>query len=70
LLSTAQVAEVLGVHRVSVAMIVRQGRLPAIKVANRWIVRRGDLDEFAKDYQAKQGRPFGWSMKDRKEKRT
>ena len=57
LVSTSEVAIRLGVHRVAAAALVRSGRLPAIKVANCWLVRRADLEQFARTYDGRRGRP-------------
>ena len=57
LVSTSEVARLLGIHRVTAAQVVRSGRLPALKVANRWLVRRSVLEEFAKTYEGRPGRP-------------
>ncbi len=55
--STAAVAARLAIHRVNAAALVRSGRLPAIKVANRWLVRRDDLERCAQSYRKGCGRP-------------
>ena len=57
LVSTAEVASRLGIHRVNAAMLIRNGRLPAIKVANRWLVLRDDLERFARFHRKGPGRP-------------
>ena len=57
LVSTAEVACRLGIHRVNAAMLIRNGRLPAIKVANCWLVLRDDLERFARFYRKGPGRP-------------
>ena len=59
-LTSAEVAKLLGSHAVSVSRLARQGRLPAEKVANRWLIPRTLVEEFAKDYVGKRGRPIGW----------
>lgn len=56
-LSTTGVARRLGIHPVSVARLIRQGRLPAEKVGNTWVVREADLEAFARGYRARRGRP-------------
>ena len=60
-ISSTDAAKVLRVHRVAVARLIRQGKLPAIKIANRWLVDREVLEEFAKGYEGRRGRPTGWS---------
>ena len=57
LVPTSEVARFLGIHRVTAANVVRSGRLQAFKVANRWLVRRSDLERFAETYESKPGRP-------------
>ena len=54
-LSTAQVAERLGISRTRVLVLIYQGRLPALKVGRDWMILSKDLEEFAK-----QPRLEGW----------
>jgi len=44
LLTVEEVAELLQVHPDSVRRMMRQGRLPAVKIGWRWYVRRDVLD--------------------------
>ena len=55
--SSGDAARVLGVHPMSMQKLFRDGPLPGVKIANRWIIRRADLEEFAKSYVSKVGRP-------------
>lgn len=48
LLSAEEVADYLGVGPVTVYRWCREGRLPCLKVARRWRIRREALDEFLK----------------------
>ena len=57
LVPTAEAATLLGIHRVTAAALVRAGRLPALKVANRWLIRRSDLESFSRIYSGRRGRP-------------
>ena len=57
LLSTAEVAKHLGIHHFSVSRIIKQGRLPAQLVGKSWVVREEDVEELAKSYEARRGRP-------------
>lgn len=41
----------------SVARIVREGRLSAVKVGNTWVVTEADLEAFARGHRARRGRP-------------
>jgi excisionase family DNA binding protein len=63
LLSASEAAKKLGVHSKTASRLMRQQRMGAIKVANRWVVDEATLEEFAKTYVAKEGRPKGWSPK-------
>ena len=60
-LTSGEAARLLGTHAVSVSRLARQGRLPAEKVANRWLIPRALVEEFAKTYEGRRGRPTGWS---------
>ena len=56
-ISTVDSARILGTARFTVDSLIHQGRIPAIKVANRWVLSRSDVEEFAKTYTPKVGRP-------------
>jgi hypothetical protein len=43
--------------------LMREEKLKAVKVANRWLVEESVLDRFVKTYVGKKGRPKGWSPK-------
>jgi excisionase family DNA binding protein len=68
LLSASEAAKRLAVHSKTVSRLMRQQRMDAIKVANRWVVDEATLEQFAKTYVAKEGRPKGWSPKREAEK--
>ena len=55
-----EAARTLGVHYVAVAQLARKGKIPAVKIANRWLIRRAFIEEFAKTYEGRRGRPTGW----------
>lgn len=44
LLTAEELAELLHIHLDSVRRMMRQKRLPAVKVGRRWYVRRADFD--------------------------
>ena len=46
----------LGIHHMAIQRLLRDGKLPAEKIANRWLLRRIDVEEFAKTYVPKIGR--------------
>ena len=55
--SSADAAKVLGIKQMSIHALIRDGRLPAVMVAYRWLIRRDQLEEFAASYAPKRGRP-------------
>ncbi len=56
-LASSEAADMLGIHRMAIQKLLREGKLPAEKIANRWLLRRADVEEFAKTYVSKVGRP-------------
>ncbi len=56
-ISSLEAARVLGAHPMSMQKLFRDGKLRGEKIANRWLIRREDLEEFAKTYVPKVGRP-------------
>ena len=56
-ISSAEAATMLGASRFSVVRMALNGRLKAVKVANRWLVVGRDVEELAKTYVPKPGRP-------------
>lgn len=56
-MSSPQVARLLGITGVGVAQLIRQGKIPAVKIANRWLIPRAFVEEFARTYVGKRGRP-------------
>ncbi len=56
-LASSEAADILGIHHMSIQRLVRDGKRPAEKIANRWLLRRVDVEEFAKTYVPKVGRP-------------
>ena len=55
--SSSEAAKLLGAAHITVTQLCQQGKLPAIKVANRWLIPRDVLEEFAKTYVPKVGHP-------------
>jgi excisionase family DNA binding protein len=58
LLSYADVNEVsrrLNIHPESVRRLIRDGKLPAIKFGNKWLVEKSVLDQFASGYDGRPG---------------
>ena len=56
-LSSRQAALILGAKPITVSQLCQRGQLPAEKIANRWLIPRTELEEFAKTYKAQRGRP-------------
>lgn len=44
------VAECLDIHPESVKRLIRLGKLPARKFANKWFIHKDILDQFAEHY--------------------
>jgi len=61
LISSHEAADRLHVHHKTISRLMRQGKLGAVKVANRWLLEESALEEFARTYVGKKGRPKGWS---------
>lgn len=55
--TTSEAARVLGIHPLAVSHICAAGRLPAEKIAYRWLIPLKALEEFAKTYVPRRGRP-------------
>ena len=53
--SSSEAAKLLGAAHITATQLCQYGKLPAIKVANRWLISRGVLEEFAKTYVPKVG---------------
>ena len=56
-ISSAEAASFLGIHPLSIQKLIYSGALPAEKIANRWLIPRDALNEFAKTYNPLRGRP-------------
>ena len=56
LASSAEAAKILGIHPLSIQRLIYSGALSAEKIANRWLIPRGELTEFAKTYNPNRGR--------------
>ncbi len=49
------VAERLRIHPESVRRLIRQGKLPAIKFGNKWLVEKVVLEQYASHYDPRPG---------------
>ena len=61
--TSPQAAKILNIDRVTVAKLIREGRLPATKISNMWLIEKSELEKFAQTYEGRPGRPTGWSPK-------
>ncbi len=50
-----EIGERLKIHPESVRRLIRQGKLPAIKFGNKWLVMRDTLEQFASHYDPRPG---------------
>lgn len=51
----AEVSKRLHIHPESVRRLIRQGKLPAIKFGNKWLVEKATLEQFASRYDPRPG---------------
>ena len=49
-LNVVEAAKVLGVHWETVKRLCREGRIPAEKVHNTWLIHKDKLEQFAATY--------------------
>lgn len=56
-LTGPEAARILRITHAGLAQLARQGKIPAVKMANRWLIPKAFLDEFAQTYEGKRGRP-------------
>jgi len=61
LLTSNEVAKDLGVHHKTISRLLRRGKIPGIKVANRWLIEQDTLEALRKVYVGKKGRPKVYS---------
>ena len=55
--SSSEAAYFLGIHPLSIQKLIYSGSLSAENIANRWLIQRDELAEFAKTYNPNRGRP-------------
>ena len=56
-ITTVEVAEILGITVAAASRLVRQGRIPGVKIGRVYLVPRASVQEFRKGYVPKRGRP-------------
>ena len=50
-----EVSKRLDIHAESVRRLIRQGKLPAIKFGNKWLIERATLEQYASHYDPRPG---------------
>ena len=55
--TSAEASIKVGASQVTVSQLCQQGKLPAVKIANRWLIPKDALEDFAKTYVPKVGHP-------------
>ena len=55
--SSSEAAKILGIHPFTIQKLLQDGRLPGEKIANRWLIPRTRVEEYAKTYVPRPGRP-------------
>jgi len=56
-ITSGRAAKLLGAGRITVTRMCRQGKIPAVKISNRWMIPRAVIEELAKTYVPNVGRP-------------
>ena len=51
-----EVSRRLSIHIESARRLARQGKLPAQRLGNKWLVHKDELEEFARQYNPSRGR--------------
>ena len=54
--TVAEAAKRLNIHPESVRRLIRNGKLPARKFANTWLIERTTLEQFASHYDPRPGK--------------
>ena len=47
--------------------MIREGKIPATKFADKWFIEKAVVEKFAETYVSRRGRPTGWSPKRKEE---
>ena len=62
-ISSAEAAKILGIHPKAIHKLINSGKIPAEKIANRWLIPKAFIIDFSKRYRPKTGRPVGGSQR-------
>ena len=52
-IDVTEASKILGVHPETIKRLIRDGSLPAAKFANKWILKKNQLQSFASTYRGK-----------------
>ena len=55
--SSSEAAQILRIHPFTIQKLLQDGRLRGEKIANRWLISRIAVDEYAQTYNPRRGRP-------------
>ncbi len=56
-ISTGEAAQILGIRPLAASRLVRQGKIPGVKIGRFYLVSRAFVEEFARTYEGRRGRP-------------
>ena len=56
-ISTSEAAALLGITTLAASRLVRQGKIPGVKLGGVYLVPRASVQQFAIGYEGKRGRP-------------
>ena len=56
-MASSEAARILGMHPLAVQQLIHRGQLPGEMIANRWLIPRAAVEELAKTYVPRKGRP-------------
>jgi len=56
-LGVVEASNILAIHQGTLKRLCREGRLPAKKLHNTWLIRADILRQFATKYNGRRGRP-------------
>ena len=56
-ISSGEAAKVLGITPLATSRLVRQKKIPGVKVGRTYLLSRTTVEEFAKTYVPRKGRP-------------
>jgi len=54
-ITTAEAAKILSIDPKSAGALVRTGKIPGVKLANRWLIPRAFVEEMARPTMGKEG---------------